>query len=126
MKEVAALATGGTPGKVCEASLMLMECVSGAQRSFFRTFDCRLLRQQAARSALGVESDWYDLVSRLIEIVLADETRCMSKLVRKAKCGRQKKGMRATQRAFLLPRQEGAGGSHAGSTVRALCLCGDA
>ena len=31
-----------------------------------------------------------------------------------------------TQRAFLLPNQEGAGGSHEGSAVHARCSCGNA
>ena len=32
----------------------------------------------------------------------------------------------ATQRAFLLPHQEGVSGSYEGSAVQALCLCGNA
>ena len=48
-----------------EASLMLMGRDGGAQRAFFRTFEF----DSCGSKQFGppsMESDWYDLVSRLI------------------------------------------------------------
>ena len=56
----------------CEAALMLMDCDSGAERSFFRTFelDCCGTKQFCPPfDGIGL----YDLVSRPIEIIPADE-----------------------------------------------------
>ena len=63
VKEVPAPATND-PCEMYEASLMLMECDSGAQRSFFRTFDTCGSKQSGAPLT---ESDWYDSVTRIIE-----------------------------------------------------------
>ena len=43
-----------------------------------------------------MESDWYDLVSRLVEIIPADETRRMGEIVKRANAGVRKHGVRAT------------------------------
>ena len=77
VKEVAALATKD-PWKMYEASLMPMECDSGVHRSFFRTFQFDSCGSKQFGLPL-MESDWYDLVSGLIEIAPADEMRCMGR-----------------------------------------------
>ena len=60
--------------EMSEAVLTLMECDIEAQRSFFRTFEFDSCGSHQF-SLHVMESDWYDLVSRLIEILPANETK---------------------------------------------------
>ena len=55
----------------------------------------RLLRQTGVWPAL-MESDWYDLLGRLIEIMPADVRRRMGDIVRKANTGVRRNGVRTT------------------------------
>ena len=67
-----------------------------AQRSFFRTFEF-YSRGSKQFGPPPMESDWYNLAGRLIEIILAEDVlrRC-EKNVRKANTGFKKHGIRAT------------------------------
>ena len=78
---------------------MLMECDSGAQCSFFRTFEFYSSASKQFDPPL-MESDWYALVSRHLEIVLADEIQGTGEIVRKAKNGVRRHGMRSTVSVF--------------------------
>ena len=62
------------PWKVHEAALMLVECDSRAQRTFFRTFDLDSRCSKQFCPPL-MESDWNDLVGRVIDTILANEVR---------------------------------------------------
>ena len=70
VKEVAAPATS-VSWNIYEAALMLMECDSRAQRTFFSTFEFDGRGTKQLNPPL-VESDWYKLVGRLIEIIPDD------------------------------------------------------
>ena len=65
VKEVTAPATNGG------AALMLMECDTGAPRSFFRTFEFHGCRSKQC-GPLVMESDWYDLENSSVEDIPAD------------------------------------------------------
>ena len=43
-----------------------------------------------------MESDWYNLVGRLIDIILTEEVRNLGEIVRKANTGVKNQGIRAT------------------------------
>ena len=49
-----------------EASLMLMECDSGAQRSFIRTFELDSCGSTQFWPPTA-EADWYDLIGRILD-----------------------------------------------------------
>ena len=56
---------------------MLVECDSRAQRTFFRTFDLDSRRSKQFCPPL-MESDWNDLVGRVIEIIPANDVQEMA------------------------------------------------
>ena len=67
-------------------ALMLMECDSGAQRTFFCTFGFdRRSSKQFGRPLM--ESDWNKLVGRLIETIPPDGVREIGERVREANTG---------------------------------------
>ena len=76
VKQVAPPPVTSVPWEIYDASLMRMECDSGAQRSFFRTveFDSGGSKQFGP---LVVGSNQYGLVSRLLESIPADEIKDM-------------------------------------------------
>ena len=80
--------------EIYEASFILMECDSGAQGSFARSSLIVAAANSLAQALM--EADRYDLVSRLVEIRLADETKGMGEIVTKANTGVRRHGMRAT------------------------------
>ena len=92
--QVAALATNDS-WKKNDASLMLMECDSGAPRSFFRTFEFDGSGGKQFGPLL-MKSDCYKMVRRLIEIVPANEIRRMGEIVRQANSGVRRHGTRAS------------------------------
>ena len=97
--QVAALTTNDS-WKIHEASLMLMECDSGAPPcSFFRTFEFDGSGSQQFVPLL-MESDCYKLVRRLIEIIPANEIRRMGEIVRQANTGVRRHGTRASLDSF--------------------------
>ena len=51
--------------------------------------------------------DWYDLVTRLIEIIPAGEIRGMGEIVRKANAGVRRHSIRATVLINIASRKEG-------------------
>ena len=65
VKQVA-LPVTNDPWKSFEASLMVMGCGGGAQRSFFRTFEFHNCGSEQFGTPL-IGSDWYDMVSHFIE-----------------------------------------------------------
>ena len=102
--QVAALTTNDS-WKKNEASLMLMECDSGAPRSFFRTFEFDSSGSQQFGPLL-MESDCYKMVRRLIEIVPANEKRRMGELVRQANTGVRGHGTWASLDSFSKRRRK--------------------
>ena len=71
---------------------MVMDSVSWAQRTYFRTFEFDSRGSTRFGPPL-VELDGYILVGRLIEITLADDVREMGENVRKANAGVEKHGI---------------------------------
>ena len=68
---------------------MLMECDSGAQRPFFRAFECDRFGSKQCGPPL-MESDCYALVGRILETKLAvDIKKGMTERVSEASTGRQ-------------------------------------
>ena len=94
VKQVASL-VAGDPWEMNEASLMLTECDSGAPRSFFRTFQIDGRSNKQFDPPL-MESDWCDLVSRILGAVPAGEVEGMGDTVRKADAGVIRHGIWAT------------------------------
>ena len=94
VKEVVAPVTDDS-WEMYEAALMLMECDSGAQQSFFHTIECDSCGSKQFGPPL-MESHWYDLVCRLVEIKPAVEIRRVGEIVRRATAGVRRLGMRAT------------------------------
>ena len=92
VQEVAVHATSSS-WKTCGAALMLRECDSRAQRAFFCTFEFDSRGSKQFGPPL-MESNWYTLVGRPIEILPADEVREMCEIVRKADTGVKKDGSR--------------------------------
>ena len=81
--------------EVLEASFMLTDIDSGVQRSFFRTFEFDRCGSRQVGPPL-MESHWYDLVSRILEIIPADEMKGMGEKVRKANTSVRRHCIRAT------------------------------
>ena len=74
---------------------MLVDYDSGAQRLFFRTSEFDGCGSKQFGPPLK-ESDWFDMVSRFIEISVADEIRGLGEILRKADSGVGRHGMMAT------------------------------
>ena len=72
-----------------------MECDKGAQRSLFRTFEFDSFGSKQF-GILLMESDGYDLMSRILHATPADEIKGMGEIVKKANTGVRRHGMRAT------------------------------
>ena len=72
------------PWEINETSLILMEGDRGAQRSFFRTTEFDSFGEKQCGPP-RIESDWYDLMSRILDATQADEKKGMGKIVGKAK-----------------------------------------
>ena len=85
VREVGAPATSAS-WETYEAALILTECDSGAQRSFFRTFEFDSCGRNQFRPPL-MESHWHNLVGGFIEVILANDVREMGETVRQAKNG---------------------------------------
>ena len=94
VKEVAALVSF-VSWELYESALMLVEYDSGAQRLFFRTSEFDGCGSKQFGPPLK-ESDWFDMVSRFIEISVADEIRGLGEILRKADSGVGRHGMMAT------------------------------
>ena len=77
MTEVAALVSF-VSWELYESALMLVEYDSGAQRLFFRTSEFDGCGSKQFGPPL-MESDWFDMVIRFIEISVADEIRGLEK-----------------------------------------------
>ena len=92
--EVAALVSF-VSWELYESALMLVEYDSGAQRLFFRTSEFDGCGSKQFGPPLK-ESDWFDMVSRFIEISVADEIRGLGEILRKADSGVGRHGMMAT------------------------------
>ena len=74
---------------LCEGGAQVKESEGRAQRTFFRTvkFDSCNSKQLGSPSA---ESNWYNLVGRLIEIIPSNEVREVGEVSQDSKCWRQR------------------------------------
>ena len=109
VRQVAALATNDL-SEMYEVSLMLMECDSGGQRSFFRTFEfdgcgsiqCGRLRWNRIGTIWRVDS---------LKVYLSMKKRGVGEVVRKANTGVRRHGMRSTVLNKIASGSEEAGGN---------------
>ena len=82
VKNVASAVTSD-PWDIHETSLVLMDCDSAAQRSFFHTFELDSFGSKQYDPPL-MASDWCVLNSRILDAISVDEINGVGEIVKKA------------------------------------------